>query len=54
VVIRGSLEDGEFIAYWLSGSTVTAAMNVNIWDVNDNLREIVGTSVDRDKLTDMR
>lgn len=54
VVIRGSLEAGEFIAYWLSGSTVTAAMNVNIWDVNDNLREIVGTSVDKDKLTDMR
>ena len=25
-------------------------MNVNVWDVNDRLREIVGTSVDRDEL----
>jgi 3-phenylpropionate/trans-cinnamate dioxygenase ferredoxin reductase subunit len=54
VEIRGSLEDGEFIAYWLSGSTVTAAMNVNIWDVNDRLREIVGTEVDPGQLTDLR
>ena len=54
VVVRGSLEDNEFVAYWLSGSKVTAAMNVNIWDVNDRLREMVGTSVDRDELTDLR
>ncbi|GAA1954442.1 FAD-dependent oxidoreductase [Nocardioides panacihumi] len=54
VVVRGSLADNEFIAYWLSGTTVTAAMNVNVWDVNDRLREIVGTSVDRDELTDLR
>lgn len=54
VVVRGSLADSEFIAYWLSGTTVTAAMNVNVWDVNDRLREIVGTSVDRDELTDLR
>jgi 3-phenylpropionate/trans-cinnamate dioxygenase ferredoxin reductase subunit len=54
VVVRGSLEDNEFIAYWLDGSTLTAAMNVNIWDVNDRLRELVGTEVDRDTLTDLR
>jgi 3-phenylpropionate/trans-cinnamate dioxygenase ferredoxin reductase component len=54
VVIRGSLEDNEFVAYWLDGSTVTAAMNVNIWDVNDRLREMVGTEVDREGLTDLR
>ena len=54
VEIRGSLEDGEFIAYWLAGSRVTAAMNVNIWDVNDRLRELVGTEVDPASLTDLR
>lgn len=58
VVIRGDKESGEFIAYWLSptesGDRVTAAMNVNIWDVNDELRKIVGTTVDRRDLTDLR
>lgn len=54
VEIRGSLESGEFIAYWLAGDTVTAGMNVNIWDVNDQLRELVGTEVDRSALTDLR
>jgi 3-phenylpropionate/trans-cinnamate dioxygenase ferredoxin reductase subunit len=54
VVVRGSLEDDEFVAYWLDGSTVTAAMNVNIWDVNDRLRDLVGTTVDRDDLPDLR
>ncbi len=54
VEIRGSLESGEFIAYWLDGDTVTAGMNVNIWDVNDKLREMVGTKVDRETLTDLR
>ena len=54
VEIRGSLESGEFIAYWLDGDTVTAGMNVNIWDVNDKLREMVGTRVDRESLTDLR
>ena len=54
VVVRGALEDNEFIAYWLDGTKVTAAMNVNIWDVNDRLREIVGTEVDPETLTDMR
>jgi 3-phenylpropionate/trans-cinnamate dioxygenase ferredoxin reductase subunit len=55
VVIRGSLADNEFVAYWLAdGRRVTAAMNVNTWDVNDKLREMVGTDVEREELTDMR
>ncbi|RHW29063.1 ferredoxin reductase [Nocardioides immobilis] len=54
VEIRGSLESGEFIAYWLAGDTVTAGMNVNIWDVNDQLRELIGSEVDRADLTDLR
>lgn len=51
-VIRGSLESGEFIVFWLRGGVVTAAMNVNIWDVNDTLRDLVGQQVSPDRLTD--
>jgi len=51
VVVRGSLEDNEFVAYWLDGTKVTAAMNVNIWDVNDDLRRLVGRQIPTDQLT---
>lgn len=57
VEIRGDLDANEFIVYWLGGEdgrTVTAAMNVGIWDVNDTLREMVGTTVDPGQLTDLR
>lgn len=50
VVIRGDKEDGEFIAFWLDGDRVTAGMNVNIWDVNEDIRALIGSSVDRAKL----
>ncbi|GAB2971554.1 NAD(P)/FAD-dependent oxidoreductase [Nocardioides montaniterrae] len=42
VEIRGDLENDKFIAYWLRNDVVTAAMNVGIWDVNDQLRALVG------------
>jgi 3-phenylpropionate/trans-cinnamate dioxygenase ferredoxin reductase subunit len=51
-VIRGSLESGEFIAFWRRDGLVTAAMNVNIWDVNDTLRAVVGQRVDAARLAD--
>lgn len=57
VVVRGDLEAHEYVAYWLGGQpgdTVTAGMNVNLWDVNDRLRELVGTSVDPADLPDLR
>ena len=52
VVLRGDTEGNAFVAYWQSGATLTAGMNVGIWDVNDKLRELVGTEVDPDQLTD--
>ncbi|HET9500863.1 MAG TPA: FAD-dependent oxidoreductase [Marmoricola sp.] len=52
VVVRGSLDSGEFIAFWLHDGVVTAGMNVNVWDVNDDLRALVGTKVDPDRLAD--
>ena len=53
VVIRGDLDKNAFIAYWIApdGHTVTAGMNVGIWDVNDQLRELIGTTVDPEQLT---
>ncbi|HJX78277.1 NAD(P)/FAD-dependent oxidoreductase [Glutamicibacter sp.] len=51
-VVRGDTETGEFIVFWLSESKITAAMNVNIWDVNDTLRGLLGQSIDQERLTD--
>ncbi len=52
VVIRGDKDSGEFIAFWLDGDRVTAGMNVNIWDVTDDIRALIGSSVDRARLAD--
>lgn len=52
VVIRGDLDSGEFIAFWVDGDRVTAGMNVNVWDVNDDLRALVGRTVDTERLAD--
>jgi 3-phenylpropionate/trans-cinnamate dioxygenase ferredoxin reductase subunit len=41
VVVRGSLADREFIAFWHRDGIVTAAMNVNVWDVVEDLKAIV-------------
>jgi 3-phenylpropionate/trans-cinnamate dioxygenase ferredoxin reductase subunit len=45
VVVRGDMASGEFIIFWLRQGVVTAAMNVNIWDVNDHLRSMIGKSI---------
>lgn len=52
VVIRGDMSSGAFIAIWLRDRVVTAGMNVNIWDVNDDLRALIGREVDPDALAD--
>ncbi len=53
VAIRGDMDSGEFIAFWLADGRVTAGMNVNVWDVNDDLRALVGRTVDRERLIDL-
>ena len=52
VTIRGDLGSGEFIAFWQRDGVVTAAMNVNVWDVNDDLRAVVGHRVAPERLAD--
>jgi 3-phenylpropionate/trans-cinnamate dioxygenase ferredoxin reductase subunit len=41
VVFRGKRDGGEFIAFWLQGGRVIAGMNVNVWDVNEHVQELV-------------
>ena len=50
VVLRGDPASGEFIAFWLRDGRVRAAMNVNVWDVNDQLRDLVGRQIDSARL----
>ncbi len=52
VVVRGDTATGEFIAFWLDGERLTAGMNVNVWDVNDDIRALLGRTVDRARLAD--
>ncbi|MCI2418995.1 FAD-dependent oxidoreductase [Saccharopolyspora sp. K220] len=48
VVFRGDVAAREFIAFWLSEGRVLAGMNVNIWDVTDQIKTLItsGTTVD--------
>ncbi len=41
VVFRGDRDGGEFIAFWLSGGRVIAGMNVNVWDVTDQIQALI-------------
>ncbi|MGI8458103.1 MAG: NAD(P)/FAD-dependent oxidoreductase [Propionibacteriaceae bacterium] len=44
VVIRGDMGSGKFIAFWLAADRrVLAGMNVNTWDVNDAIRDLIST-----------
>ncbi|MEV4004274.1 FAD-dependent oxidoreductase [Actinomadura sp. NPDC049753] len=52
VVVRGDTTSGEYIAFWLRDGLVTAAMNVNVWDVNDDLRALIGRAITADRLAD--
>lgn len=52
VVVRGDVDSGAFIAFWLGDGRVRAAMNVNTWDVNHDLRALIGLPVPADRLRD--
>ena len=57
VVIRGDRPGREFIAFWVRGGAVVAGMNVNVWDVADDIERLVraglaGHEVDRARLAD--
>lgn len=57
VVIRGDRAAREFIAFWVRGGAVVAGMNVNVWDVADEIDRLVragfaGHTVDLARLAD--
>jgi 3-phenylpropionate/trans-cinnamate dioxygenase ferredoxin reductase subunit len=54
VVFRGDPATREFIAFWISDERVVAGMNVNVWDVNDPIRRLIGerVTVDDRRLAD--
>ena len=61
VVFRGDpsmrTASAEFIAFWVKDGRVLAGMNVNVWDVHDDIQELVraglaGTAVDLARLAD--
>jgi 3-phenylpropionate/trans-cinnamate dioxygenase ferredoxin reductase subunit len=41
VVFRGDPASREFVAFWLSDDRVVAGMNVNVWDVNDDVQALI-------------
>ena len=52
VVFRGDVGKREFVAFWMSRGLVLAGMNVNIWDVTDDIRDLIrdGLPVDPERL----
>ncbi|MDT4920592.1 MAG: 3-phenylpropionate/trans-cinnamate dioxygenase ferredoxin reductase component [Pseudonocardiales bacterium] len=55
VVTRGDVAAREFVAFWLDGDDhVLASMNVNVWDVVDEIKPLISERrpVDVAKLTD--
>lgn len=55
VVFRGDVAGREFVAFWLDGANrVLAGMNVNVWDVLDDVKALITSRspVDPGKLAD--
>jgi len=57
VVVRGDEQGAEFIAFWTVGGRVAAGMNVNVWDVTNQIQDLVraglrGERVDPARLAD--
>jgi 3-phenylpropionate/trans-cinnamate dioxygenase ferredoxin reductase component len=55
VVFRGDVPGRQFVAFWTRAGRVLAGMNVNVWDVQDDIQRLVragyaGDAVDLDRL----
>jgi 3-phenylpropionate/trans-cinnamate dioxygenase ferredoxin reductase subunit len=54
-VFRGDVDGREFVVFWLDAENrVLAGMNVNVWDVLDDVKALIRSQspVDPDKLAD--
>ena len=45
VVLRGDPAAREFVAFWMFQDRVMAGMNVNIWDVTDPIKRLIGERI---------
>lgn len=54
IIVRGSLADRKYIAFWVREGKVVAGMNVNIWDVNETVQKLIRSdkAVDETRLID--
>jgi 3-phenylpropionate/trans-cinnamate dioxygenase ferredoxin reductase subunit len=55
VILRGDPDAGEgFVAFWVADGRVLAGMNVNVWEVNQHVQELIRSrrSVDPQALAD--
>ncbi|MEV5378558.1 FAD-dependent oxidoreductase [Streptomyces nondiastaticus] len=54
VVCRGDVGKREFIAFWLAEGRLLAGMNVNVWDVTENIQKLIrsGAPLDPEALAD--
>jgi 3-phenylpropionate/trans-cinnamate dioxygenase ferredoxin reductase subunit len=41
VVFRGDVAAREFIAFWLKDEQVVAGLNMNVWDVSEEIRDLI-------------
>lgn len=54
VVLRGDVDAGEFMAFWLREGFVVAGLHMNVWDTIDAVQDLIRSSalVDLGKLAD--
>ncbi|MFC5337323.1 NAD(P)/FAD-dependent oxidoreductase [Leucobacter denitrificans] len=54
IVVRGDLAANEYIAFWVREGSVVAGMNVNIWDVNEAVQQLIRSkhTIDESRLAD--
>ena len=54
LVVRGSLDQRQFVAFWLRAGRVVAGMNANVWDVAKPIERLIRSRavVDSDTLAD--
>jgi 3-phenylpropionate/trans-cinnamate dioxygenase ferredoxin reductase component len=48
VVFRGDPAEREFVAFWIHQGRVVAGMNVNVWDVTDEIKELIRSQAEVD------
>ena len=48
VVFRGDPGEREFVAFWVHRGRVVAGMNVNVWEVTDEIKELIRSRAEVD------